>query len=173
MRGSNNMAESHDGNRALLRPLVGIVGALLSFSTTPILAVAQDQIGVVAPPGLDTSSASRSGPLLKASPEAKTPQLVQPGHQKASSPSTRNSIGMATTAPQSATAIRSGEQSNTAPFQKIISAPASSGASRVQIPNRSIINGTGITHPGSGPGTVTGSARPGTAINGAFIHPKH
>jgi hypothetical protein len=155
------MAKSHKENRSLLRPFAGIVGAMLSFYSAPILTLAQDQIGVVALADL-TCSACRPGPVPEATPDAAkaAPLIMRSADQKASFP-------------QPTLTTRSGERSNTAPFQKFISAPALSGASHAQIPNRSMINGTGITHPGSGPGTVTGSAKPGAAINGALIHRAH
>ena len=162
---SNNMPNVQDENCPLLRLSADIVGVLLILSCTPMPAFAQD---VTAPPALAT--AAPPGSFLKATPEpTKAPQPRRPANQNVPSQSTSNSIGIAITGPRLQTAPPSGNPSNTAPLHGGISARAILAAPDGRISNRSGINGTGVTHPGSGPGTIAGSRKPGAAINGALI----
>jgi hypothetical protein len=129
-------------------------------------AFAQDEVGATAPPA--TTTAAPPGSFLKATPEPmKAPQPRRPANQNMPSQSTSNSIGIAITGPRLQTAPPSGNPSTTAPGG--ISARAILAAPVGRISNRSGINGTGVTRPGSGPGTIAGSGKPGAAINGALI----
>jgi len=164
---SNNMPNVQDENCPLLRLSADIVGVLLTLSCIPMPAFAQNEI-VTAPPA--TTTAAPPGSFLKATPEpTKAPQPRRPANQNTPSESTSNSIGIAITGPRHQTAPPSGNLSNTAPLHGGISARAILAAPDGRISNRSGINGTGVTHPGSGPGTIAGSRKPGAAINGALI----
>ena len=159
------MPNVQDENCPLLRLSADIVGVLLILSCTPMPAFAQE---VTAPPALAT--AAPPGSFLKATPEpTKAPQPRRPANQNVPSQSTSNSIGIAITGPRLQTAPPSGNPSNTAPLHGGISTRAIFAAPDGRISNRSGINGTGVTHPGSGPGTIAGSGKPGAAINGALI----
>ena len=164
---SNNMPNVQDENCPLLRLSADIVGVLLTLSCIPMPAFAQNEI-VTAPPA--TTTAAPPGSFLKATPEpTKAPQPRRPANQNVPSQSTSNSIGIAITGPRLQTAPPSGNPSNTAPLHGGISARAILAAPDGRISNRSGINGTGVTHPGSGPGTIAGSGKPGAAINGVLI----
>jgi len=159
------MPNVQEENCPLLRLSADIVGVLLILSCTPMPAFAQD---VTAPPALAT--AAPPGSFLKATPEpTKAPQPRRPANQNMPSQSTSNSIGIAITGPRLQTAPPSGNPSNTAPLHGGISTRAIFAAPDGRISNRSGINGTGVTHPGSGPGTIAGSGKPGAAINGVLI----
>ena len=162
------MPNVQDENCPLLRLSADIVGVLLTLSCIPMPAFAQDEIGVAAPPAITT--AAPPGSFLKATPEpTKAPQPRRPANQNVPSQSTSNSIGIAITGPRLQTAPPSGNPSNTAPLHGANSARAVLPAPDGRISNRSAINGTGVTHPGSGPGTIAGSGKPGAAINGVLI----
>jgi hypothetical protein len=159
------MPNVQEENCPLLRLSADIVGALLTLSCIPLPAFAQD---VTAPPAITT--AAPPGSFLKATPEpTKAPQPRRPANQNVPSQSTSNSIGIAITGPRPQTAPPSSNPSNTAPLHGGISTRAILAAPDGRISNRSGINGTGVTRPGSGPGTIAGSGKPGAVINGVLI----
>ena len=165
---SNNMPNVQDGNRPLLRLSVDIGGVLLALSCIPMPAFAQNAIGVTVPAPTTTAAPLRS--FLKTTPEPmKAPQPRGSANQNAPSQGTSNSIGIAIPGPRLQTAPPSGNPSNIAPLHGGISARVILAAPDGRISNRSGINGTGVTHPGSGPGTIAGSGKPGAAINGALF----